>query len=180
MLCQKCAKSNASVHLTKIVNGEKTEFFLCELCARDQGDFDFNFYGEFPLHKFFTDIIEMIPSGGAERLVRGASEALQCSSCGLSYAQFAQIGRLGCDGCYRSFSPSLSSLFRRLHGNHEHIGKVPARKGSSLKLKREVERIRGEMQKKIEEEDFEEAVKLRDKIRKLEEQVFAGGEDHEE
>lgn len=168
------------MHLTKIINGEKTEYFLCEVCARDQGDFEFPFDVEFPLHQFFTDILEIIPPGGAEKLPRGVSEGLQCSSCGLTYAQFMQIGRLGCDSCYRIFSPGLYPLIRRLHGNHKHIGKVPAKAGSSLKLKREVERMRGEMQKKIYEEDFEEAAKLRDEIRKLEDQVFTGGEGLEE
>lgn len=180
MICQKCAKGNANVHLTKIVNGEKTEYFLCEVCARAQGDFEFSFDEEFPLHQFFSDILEIIPPGGTEKLPREASEGLQCTSCGLTYAQFMQIGRLGCDSCYRIFSPGLHSLIRRLHGNQKHIGKVPARAGSSLKLKKEVERMRGEMQKKIYEEDFEGAAKLRDEIRQLEDQVFTGGEGLEE
>jgi protein arginine kinase activator len=33
MLCQNCNEKEATVQLTKIVNGEKTELHLCEDCA---------------------------------------------------------------------------------------------------------------------------------------------------
>ncbi len=36
MLCNECEKNNAIVHLTKIVNGVKTEMHLCKECAKKQ------------------------------------------------------------------------------------------------------------------------------------------------
>lgn len=37
MLCQECNKRPATLHFTKIVNGEKTEFHICETCAKEKG-----------------------------------------------------------------------------------------------------------------------------------------------
>ncbi len=38
MLCQECGEKQATLHFTKIVNGEKTEFHICESCAREKGE----------------------------------------------------------------------------------------------------------------------------------------------
>ena len=40
MLCQECKKRPATVHLTRIINNNKTEFYLCEECARQKGQFN--------------------------------------------------------------------------------------------------------------------------------------------
>ncbi len=38
MLCPECGKRPATIHYTKIVNGEKSEFHLCEVCAQEKGE----------------------------------------------------------------------------------------------------------------------------------------------
>jgi protein arginine kinase activator len=48
-----------------------------------------------------------------------------------------------------------------------------------VKLKKEIERLREELQKKVAEEAFEEAAVIRDKIRKLENRISSGGEKNE-
>ena len=35
MLCEKCRKNEAVIHVVKIVNGKKSEAMLCEKCARE-------------------------------------------------------------------------------------------------------------------------------------------------
>ncbi|MFA6549729.1 MAG: hypothetical protein WCT39_07395, partial [Candidatus Margulisiibacteriota bacterium] len=37
MLCQKCNQRPASVHITKIVNGQKATRHLCGVCAAEEG-----------------------------------------------------------------------------------------------------------------------------------------------
>ena len=37
MLCQKCKKNSATVHLTDLIKGEKREKHLCESCAAEEG-----------------------------------------------------------------------------------------------------------------------------------------------
>lgn len=178
MLCERCGKKAASVHVTKIINGHKTELYLCENCAKEKKE-EFSLEGKFPLHQFFSGFLGFMPPGGGEVVAPATHSGLQCPECGLTYTQFSQIGHFGCDGCYEAFGSNLIPLLRRLHGNQKHIGKIPARAGSCIKIKKEVERLRAELQRKVAEEAFEEAARLRDMIRKLEGQISAGGEEHE-
>ena len=177
MLCEKCGKNIASVHVTKIINGKKTELYLCENCAGEKGELGFSFEGKFPLHQFFSNLMSF-PGSGSGKVASTSYSGLQCPGCGLTCAQFGQIGRFGCDRCYDSFGENLLPLLRRLHGNQKHIGKIPARVGSHVRLKKDIERLREELQKKVAEEAFEEAAVLRDKIRKLENKISSGGENH--
>lgn len=182
MLCQVCESKESTVHLTKIVNGKKTEIFLCDECAAGREDLEFpdiefpvkgSLEGKMPLHQFFSNLMGNAPLGGSGMVSRGAP-ALQCPACGLSYAQFGQIGCFGCDRCYEVFGDNLRPLLRRLHGNQKHVGKIPARAGTHIKTKREIERLRQEIKLKVQEEDFEEAARLRDEIRQLEGKLFGG------
>ena len=38
MLCEKCNKRVATIHLIKLINGEKSEVRLCESCAKEISD----------------------------------------------------------------------------------------------------------------------------------------------
>ena len=168
MLCQACGKNSASVHVTQIVNGKKTEVYLCEACALEKGEIDFPLEGKFPLHQLFSGFMGFFPPGSGEIAQNTASAGLQCSTCGLTHAQFGQIGRFGCSTCYEAFGETLVPLLRRLHGNSKHLGKVPLRAGAGVKIKKEIEGLREELQKKVAEEAFEEAAIIRDEIRRLE------------
>ena len=87
---------NASVHVTKIINGNKTELYLCESCAREKGETEISFEGKFPLHQFFSGLMGFFPTGGSETVVSKGYSGLQCPVCGLTYTQFGQVGRFGC------------------------------------------------------------------------------------
>lgn len=36
MLCDNCKQNEATVHMTRVVNGKKTERHLCNVCAAKQ------------------------------------------------------------------------------------------------------------------------------------------------
>jgi protein arginine kinase activator len=177
MLCENCGKNKATVHVTKIINGTKTEIFLCEKCAKEKGELEISFEGKFPLHQFFSSLMGF-PGEGSEKIIPAGYSGLQCPGCGLTYTQFGQIGHFGCDRCYESFGENLLPLLRRLHGSQKHIGKIPARAGSHVRLKKEIEVLREELQRKVAEEAFEEAAEIRDKIRRLESEFTSGGENN--
>ena len=175
MLCQKCSKKNASVHLTKIINGSKSEIYICEDCARENGELDFPMEGKFPLYQFFSGMMGITTPESAEAVMPVEEAEMQCAACGLTYAQFGQIGRFGCDRCYDSFDRNILPLFRRLHGNQKHMGKIPARAGTHLKLRKIIDQIKLELQKKVMDEDFEAAAELRDQVRALEKKLAEEG-----
>jgi len=58
-----------------------------------------------------------------------------------------------------------------VHGNIRHTGKIPRRTGGTLAVKKEIADLRQVLQQAVAREEYEEAARLRDEIRKLEEQL---------
>jgi len=166
MLCQECGKKPATLHFTKIVNGEKTEFHICESCAREKGEIPGTANG-FSIHSLLSGLLDFQPSSAGASF--GAKpQTLRCEECGLTYAQFSKLGRFGCSSCYRHFGDRLDPLFKRVHGNTVHSGKIPKRSGTQIQFKREIDDLKKELQYRIEHEEFESAAQIRDQIRELE------------
>jgi protein arginine kinase activator len=65
----------------------------------------------------------------------------------------------------------LGDLVRRIHGSTEHRGKIPARVGGGLRRQQTLNALRAELSQAVEAEAFEEAARLRDQIRRLEQEV---------
>jgi protein arginine kinase activator len=171
MICQECQQGEANVYITKIVNGKKTEHHLCEKCAREKEELDFSFEPKFTLHNLFGSLLNDNARGSRE-LPRGAKA--QCPACALTFAQFSQIGRLGCSECFSAFGEKLQPLLRRIHGSSRNTGKVPRRSQSTIRFKRELENLREQLQQHIQREEFEEAARLRDRIRSMEQGLSEG------
>ncbi|MBO8129335.1 MAG: UvrB/UvrC motif-containing protein [Peptococcaceae bacterium] len=171
MLCEKCQERNATVHYTEIVNGQKREMHLCEECAREEQVGSFSFSPQLNLHHFLAGL--MGPETGRTFI---PGNQLQCRACGLTEREFRRTGLLGCAECYEQFSSWLKPLLRRIHGTVRHTGKIPERTGGQSKQRRELQRLKQELQAAVSQERFEEAAKLRDRIRELEKQMEQGGE----
>ena len=171
MKCQRCNEKEASVHLTKIVNGEKNEIYLCEECAREAGQLPFDGNNPFAFQNLLKGLIN--PDVNSYEHFQQVDK---CESCGMTYNEFSRNGLFGCSECYNAFSNKLEPILKRIHGNNRHNGKVPKRRGGTLRVKREIEELRLDMQKAINKEDFEKAAEIRDKIKKLENEISTGGE----
>ncbi|GGE21212.1 protein-arginine kinase activator protein [Marinithermofilum abyssi] len=173
MLCQECGKRPATLHYTKIINGEKTEFHLCEVCAQEKGEQMPGAEGGFSIHHLLSGLLnfDSHPQAGGQEQTGVKQETLRCPTCGLTYSQFSKIGRFGCSDCYQAFRERLGPLFRRVHGHTAHRGKVPQRTGGQLKIQREIERLKSELNQRVANEEFEEAARLRDRIRALREKL---------
>jgi protein arginine kinase activator len=94
--------------------------------------------------------------------------SLKCSKCGMDYNDFLKASRVGCAQCYQAFKPKLDPIIKRLHGNAEHHGKVPVRVSSNLDVSKEIEKLKNMLNEAVANEEYEDAAKLRDKIRNLE------------
>lgn len=169
MQCQECGTRPATLHFTKIVNGEKTEFHICESCARDKGELIPGTTNGFSIHNLISGLLNFDPH--TKNTVGVAAKPLHCEECGMSYAQFSKMGRFGCSSCYKYFEDRLDPLLRRIHGNTVHVGKVPERSGGDLQVKREIDKLKTELQLCIAREEFEKAASIRDRIRELEKKV---------
>lgn len=171
MYCQECGKRPATLHFTKIVNGDKTEFHICESCAREKGEGIPGAPNGFSIHSLLSGLMDFDSIGSAAPSSMKPAQPVRCEECGLTYAQFSKLGRFGCSSCYNYFADKLDPLLKRVHGSTVHSGKIPKRSGGQIQCKREIERLRSDLQRHIEHEEFEKAAKLRDRIRELEKKI---------
>lgn len=160
MLCDICGKKEATVHLTEIVNDQISKLNLCEDCAREKGA---EMEEHFGLSELLAGLTDMGTSVEPETAI-----SIKCPNCGLTYQNFRKLGRLGCSECYEAFKKELSPLLKRIHGSDRHVGKVPLKGGKTIKETRTLQDLKMQLEKAIQMEEFEEAAKLRDKIKDLE------------
>jgi protein arginine kinase activator len=162
MLCQDCGKREATVHLTQVINDEKVELHLCRECA-DKRRFHTPFEGvPFPLAEFLASMLD-------QSLIKKPSKVsgAKCPTCGMFFSDFSKTGRLGCGNCYATFKSQLNGLLRKIHGSTQHQGRIPFTPGDVMKPLREEKKLQEELRKAVEEEDFEKAAQLRDRIKAL-------------
>ena len=162
MKCDNCNKP-ATVHLTEIRNGKKIEKHLCEQCAAQNEGLPVKSHT--PINELLTNFV-MAHSGLQKDL------GLACETCSITWAEFRQSGLFGCANDYQTFEKDLTPLLQRAHeGATHHVGKVPARRGGTgVPMKRQVDltKLRKELAKAVEAEDYERAAKIRDQIRQAE------------
>ncbi|MDP4092312.1 MAG: UvrB/UvrC motif-containing protein [Bacillota bacterium] len=168
MLCQWCQKRPASVHFTQVVNNNKVEMYLCEQCAKEKGQVTFG--SPFSISDFLSGIMEFASDNG----YRIQSEPrVICEKCGMTYEEFQKSGKLGCGSCYELYHDKLDLLLKRLHGNAVHCGKSPGSKQQGMALTQpkqanEIDGLKELLNKAIQNEEYEKAAEIRDRIKNLE------------
>jgi protein arginine kinase activator len=164
MKCDNCNKP-ATVHLTEIKSGKKIEKHLCEQCAAQSEGLSPKTH--MPINELLTNFV-MAHSG----LQNKQQEGLVCEQCGITWAEFRQSGLLGCEQDYAVFEKELTPLLQRAHeGSAHHVGKAPTRRGGTgvpAKRTPDFSKLRKELARAVETEDYERAAKLRDQIRQAE------------
>jgi protein arginine kinase activator len=167
MLCQDCNKREASVHLTQIRNNEKIVLNLCKICAEKRGFHSPFEQMPFPLAEFVTGMVGPSKGKSQTKSDKGELQEKKCPGCGLTFSEFGRVGRLGCAKCYQAFRPELTDILRKIHGSADHRGKTVGQPSEDLQPIREEKRLREELKRAIESENFEAAARLRDEIRNL-------------
>lgn len=160
MLCEMCAKANATVHLTEITDTQKKELHVCDDCARKQG----------LVQKVSITINELVNKMVAPKIAK-QHEALRCPACGLTYAEFRARGRFGCARDYEIFSPGLPPLFEKIHGASRHVGSSPGDDSPAVALEGELARLKKQLGEMKKAENFEKCAELRDRIVEVEEKL---------
>lgn len=172
LVCQNCNSKQATLHFTKAINGKKTEVHLCQQCAEENGYTSFfqSSQSSFSFHDLLAGLLHgEQPMFEKQENRFTPQEVLQCSSCHTTYEQFANRGRFGCSLCYDTFKGKLQPMLKRLHGGYtSHHGKIPSRMGGNIHLRKELDDLKQKLKQCIEQEAFEEAAKLRDEVRRIE------------
>lgn len=165
MKCQKCEKP-ATFHITDLTGDELLALHLCPDCAKHYLQTD-----EQPVEAPIVSGVlqkQLKLEQTAEDLMELDSK--ECPVCGISFYEFRQAGRLGCPHDYVFFGNELEPLLINVHGESKHIGKQPKRGAHNTESQTELIRLRREMKEVVEQEDYEKATELRDRIRRIEEE----------
>ena len=170
MLCDRCQKRPAQVHLTQVVNNTKKQMNLCPACAAELQAESFGFAPQLNLHDFLAGLINH--QFGGKSVKPSSVPGLHCEKCGVTESQVAQKGLFGCSECYTQFGEGINPLLKRIHGNHTHTGKVPRRNGGKALINKEIRTLKGLLQDAVKQEEFEKAASLRDRIKELEQQLL--------
>jgi protein arginine kinase activator len=170
MLCQHCNQNEATTHIKKNINGEKTEMHLCSKCAKELGvmeDFKMptmtDLFGDSFLGNFLgAGVAAMNSLAGVDR----------CQTCGSSFNDIVKGGHIGCSDCYERFEDKLEPSINKLHGKSKHIGKFVSYEEAVNEKKEEpqvseLDSLKEQLKQAIKEQRFEDAVVLRDKINEL-------------
>lgn len=152
--------------MTKLIQGQKHEVHLCEVCAQSK-EYS-NLAKDFSIHNFLANLLDtnMNPSFNIPNY-----NGVHCHHCGTTFHTFKQTGRLGCDQCYEVFNERINTLLRRIHGSNNHIGKIPKKMSGVIHLKRELKLLKNKLQHAIENEAYEQAAEIRDRVKQLEDQI---------
>ena len=159
---QKGCTRAATLHITEILGEDQfEELHLCEECAQK--------YLYEPQQK-------ASPKGGAapaDEVDEPGVSNRECPVCGIKFVEFRNSGRLGCPHDYQEFREELTPLLENIHGEKQHVGKFPKRAPNASRRQYKLIKLRSELRTAIEEEQYENAAKLRDQIQTLESELSA-------
>lgn len=159
MLCNECGKNEARVHVTHIINGKKTESHLCEECAKKNQTF---LNSSFSMENLFSEMLNNAFNTTTYYPSKG------CLKCGMTFDEFRNTGKFGCSDCIGTFKNRLMPVVKNIQGYDIHTGKIPKRAGGSYKIQKDIEKLKVQLKQAVENEEYEQAAQLRDKIRELE------------
>lgn len=161
--CQKCQTATAVVHVTELKGDKKYELHLCEECA---------------------EASEQVPKASQSSMLEFLQQFMesatrlrdrQCPECGMTFTEFKAKGRFGCAHDYDVFLSRLLPLLERMHESSEHTESVAGLPAVSAPepvtappAEGELARLRRELKRAVDQEQYEKAAALRDKIRELE------------
>ena len=175
MLCEICKKNQANVHYKYAENGSITEMYLCSSCAKEKGlvkpdgmptvgfltqngIYD-DYFGKSPFSTLFP---------GSGNTKNNSIRQRICPGCGMSESELRSGGKLGCEQCYSVFGDTVEKLLRKMHFSTEYKGKAPEGHCEKISVRAKIEKLKSDMQTAVENQEYEEAAKLRDAIRQLE------------
>ncbi|HRI88274.1 MAG TPA: UvrB/UvrC motif-containing protein [Candidatus Hydrogenedentes bacterium] len=166
MLCQKCHKSLATIRYAEVVSGNVSELQLCADCMSKLQD---EAVSGFELAGVTTAKTKSRPaSAPGDVAAEGKMPTRVCRTCGADLMEGIKQSRVGCSACYDAIGDALDSVLRAFHVGQRHRGKVPHVNDERRLMGAELHSLRALLRSTLKSENYEEAAKLRDRIRTLE------------
>ena len=163
MQCQICKDNEATIHLTEINDGVRTEMHICQNCALKEG---ITIKSQIPLNELLSNLLAVQPSD--EEIFGSDEKGKVCPYCGITFEQFRKQAVLGCPYDYEFFEKSLSPLIKNAHHGHGiHCGKIPSKVSTDDKKEIELLNLKHQLEAAVAKENYELAAQLRDKISQM-------------
>lgn len=162
MKCDKCKQNEASVYIEQNINGIKHTAHLCNECAT-------NYNMNTAFSDAFQSFVNSFKAFSPEMVGDSKKSDKACPICGLTYSQFKRGQKLGCAKCYETFADELTGIFTNIQPGKAHTGKIPKKFGAEHIQSRELGNLKSSLSSAIKNEEYEEAARLRDLIRGMEE-----------
>lgn len=166
MRCQHCNEREATTHIKRNINGNKTEMHLCSECAAELGVME-----EFSPESLFADTFFGNLLGAGIPAMNVLSGVDRCEYCGSSFNDIVKSGTVGCSHCYGRFADKLEPSIVKIHGKTKHVGKnvtyTSEEPITAEKKENTSESLKVQLKQAIKEQRFEDAAVLRDKIKEL-------------
>jgi protein arginine kinase activator len=144
-----------TLHITEVLGDERfEEVHLCEDCAKK--------YLQQPQNN--KDAKAHLAGENEEDPPSNA----MCAACGMTFLEFRNHGRFGCAHDYDAFKRELTTLMENIHENTRHTGKTPRRAPRSQTIQAELAQLREQLQSLVHDEQYEQAARIRDRIKDLE------------
>ena len=176
MLCDRCKKREATIHIKEVHDGKCISTNLCPECAKEKelsgglGAFGFN---------LAEVIFNMGKADGGKKQepeeTQPTSEAFKeentpvCPRCGWSLEKMREsAGKLGCSECYGTFSKWVDMAVEQVQRGKVHVGRRPRKRSRSLSAVRmEMDRLQLDLAAAVSAEEYEKAAGIRDRINVL-------------
>jgi len=155
MKCDLCGADGAKYKYYEVYSDNVREINICETCARKKG----------------VDVKNKDDTS--------VSNIKICPTCGLTFKEYKDSRSLGCVDCYKNFYDQILTYLKSSQLDVKNKGKEPVKNTKVLFVKKEILEMKKKLESFVEEEKFEEAVELRDRIeeRKKELKTIRGKND---
>lgn len=172
MKCDNCGDPEATVHQIHVADNEIKHVQLCDSCAQEDQSVPDSSSAQ-SVGEFFSDLQEREPEEQRD----------ECPECGLTLRELKKTNKVGCSNCYSVFRDQFESIVHRIHGADQHLGEEPDTADSSgfetstddstglgkVSREQKLQLLEKRLQKRVDEEDYEAAADLRDRIQELKE-----------
>ena len=174
MLCDKCKKKEATIHVKKVSGGKIESMHLCADCAKEKEDKGVLGALGFNLAEVLFNIGEfgkLSPDAVPEQSENISDTGVSCPACSWNMEKLQRFnGKLGCPECYHTFASMLSHALKQVHKGQCHLGKHPldgTPGNSRAKLNAEIKQLQKELAILVSREEYEDAAVCRDRINAL-------------
>jgi len=170
-MCEICGENQAVVFIQQVIGNEKYSLKLCDECAQERGITSDN--GEsiqVSISGLLSGLIE-----DQEDFQNGLKQPAACPRCGMDLESIRKNGQVGCSTCYQTYGWEIREMLSEMVDEDvKHTGKYPKLLTMYKEYIEHRDSLKEELKFAVENEEYEHAAVLRDRLEDLEKSKSIG------